>query len=124
VLKIRHLAKPGTVSANAMTTDKFIKRLENDWKLILPEIASEAINTLTTNVNEIDFSTPLIDNIPNDFGVYLFQFYPNEQFDINDFKKNWKSDNSPIHSPNISKSRIQFDNHKKWYPFILGKPKN
>jgi len=102
-----------------MTTDQFIKRLENDWKLILPEIESEAINTLTTN--EIDFSTPLIDNIPNDFGVYLFQFYPNEQFDINDFKKNWKSHDSPIHAPIISKSRIQFDNHKKWYPFYIGK---
>ncbi len=104
-----------------MITDTFIQKLQDNWKEAMPIVKEEVLKILQTDSLEIDFTGKYIDKIPNDFGVYLFQIYPTNQFDFIDFRNNWKSIQMPIHSPSISISRIQFDKCNKWYPLYIGK---
>jgi hypothetical protein len=104
-----------------MIADTFIKGLQEDWAVIMPKVKKEAIKVLTTKFVEIDFKKGHLEDIPNDFGIYLFQIYPSKNFDFDGFRQNWRTKKPPDYSPNISKSRIEFNAPEVWKSFYIGK---
>ena len=101
--------------------NEFVINLIDAWNRIASDIIPDALQSLTNNTYEINFSTDKQIIAPKSFGVYLIEICPHEGFSFSKFLTDWKKDTTIVKTPNIIKRPVKIEGNDVWYPFYIGK---